>query len=435
MRWGVLSFLIGAALFAVEVEEPEFTIRVPILDYPFVSSNGFSFPSMDQSLALSNDFYQGLHHGIYWAYSGKDTFLSRLTVLGADILSTYLPLGGGWLHEEWHRAVMTKHQVSSFNDVYHFPLFAGSIAVSHVTDADLARLKQESPADFVRLAEAGMEANYEQVFDLEKESFFYGATPWNFALYWQAYAGNIAYLFTCASKGRADNFTDNQNAEDGANVERRDFTGLDCTAWVYDLHRPSEAYSARGAHPSGVGTNRYRRYSDLSSDERDYLALQSYLSLLNLLDPNLIGFTSFGNESRWNLSLRHHLTSFGYTIDVNLFWRRENLNLLVISHLYANGEKYFPGLDVQLLKYPFRWMSQDLFLSPRIMLWLQPKGQLFRTPESLFGGLFGTRVGRTVSENVEIYSDLEWKSEGWVAGRVYLEPNFSVRLGVSYLFF
>ncbi len=30
--------------------------------------------------------------------------------------------------------------------------------------------------------------------------------------------------------------------EEGADVKRRDFVGLDFTAWVYDLFRPDEPY-------------------------------------------------------------------------------------------------------------------------------------------------------------------------------------------------
>ena len=49
---------------------------------------------------------------------------------------------------------------------------------------------------------------------------------------------------------RADKFTIKSNLEE-RNIAKRDFVGLDCNAWVYDLFRPNEPYELRGIHPIG----------------------------------------------------------------------------------------------------------------------------------------------------------------------------------------
>jgi hypothetical protein len=70
-------------------------------------------------------------------------------------LAFYVPPGEAWLHEEWHRAVLSHCGIASYNDTYKFRLFGGVVNVSHVRDEDLERLKREHPAEFVRLAAAG----------------------------------------------------------------------------------------------------------------------------------------------------------------------------------------------------------------------------------------------------------------------------------------
>ena len=112
---------------------------------------------------------------------------------------TWMPLGDAWLHEEWHRAVLGRRGISSFNDVYNLPLFSDSIAVSHVRDAELAQLKQNHPAEFVRLSAAGIEAQYEFNLELEKDRFFSGVRNANGFLLWMNALNSIAYLDTCAS--------------------------------------------------------------------------------------------------------------------------------------------------------------------------------------------------------------------------------------------
>jgi hypothetical protein len=56
---------------------------------------------------------------------------------------------------------------------------------------------------------------------------------------------------------------------------------------------------ARGTHPSGVGIDRYVKYSDLTGEEQDFLKKQAYLSLLNFIDPQIISIHRFkrGNSA------------------------------------------------------------------------------------------------------------------------------------------
>ena len=420
--------------------EPKLILDLPAIDYPFNWSDGYTFPSMKQSLNVTKDFYEYTHFKLAQHFQNNPQW-GIVSIAAFDVLSDWLPLGSSWLHEEWHRAVLSNRKISSYDDIYNFKLFSESIAVSHVTDEDLIRLKHDHPTDFVRLSEAGIEAQYELNFALEKDHFFFNSQSKDTVLLYLNYLNNINYLLVCASP-QANSLTDQYNREDGSNISKRDFTGLDCTAWVYDLFRPDEPYQARGTHPSGTGIDRYIKYSDLSSEEKHYLKLQRNLSLINLLDPFLINYRGFNAFSpfnhkplRWNLTARHELTSFGYTIDANLFIKQAQTNLLFILHNYVNDRRMFPGLEMELLRRPATILNKHLYLTSRGMLWFQPDKQKFMTSKPEPGGLAAIKMNIPASKSVETYVELEAKTNGWVAGNVYLEKNFSVRMGITALVF
>ncbi len=374
-------------------------------------ARGFHAPSMEQALSWTASFYDASHRAIQRAWGKHERYAATSVVLFdfASIALFPLPLSDTWVHEEWHRAVLSNRGVASFDDVYRFRLNPGSIAVSHVRDENLARMKREHPADFVRAHAAGIEGEHALVLRLEKEHFFEGATSWNLPLYWFVKANSIAYIASGATN-EANRLTDQWERDEGARVSRRDFTGHDFTAWVYDLFRPDEPYEARGIHPSGVGTRRYVRESDLTGAERSYLRRQGRLATINLLDPNL--FVLYG--ARYNAAAAHVLTPFGYSVDLDLFARRPKL--FVALHGYVNHERIFPGIDATL---------RGTTLSPRVAFWKQPDHLLFRDLGGRLGGLAGVRVHRR-----KWFAEIEAKSAGWVEGNVHLDRSLNVRVGV-----
>ena len=256
-------------------------------------------------------------------------------------------------------------------------------------------------------------------------------------LYWIVKAGSIGYVMS-GSWDIVNRETDSFTAMYGADVASRDFTGHDFTAWAYDLHRPDEPYAARGVHPSGVGIDRYIKPEDLTSDELTYLKRQGRLQLLNLVDPFLLNLRGFmvtnplnKRPMRFNARAGHLLTPFGDTIDANVFLEQDDVRLFVVLHAYANGRRRLPEINAELVDYPVLFLGQRLLISPRAAVWLQPDHQRFDSDAAKPGGLIALRVHRRGSGRLSGYVDVEAKSAGWVAGRVYLRRNVSVRVGVS----
>jgi hypothetical protein len=413
-------------------------LELPVLDRDLSGTGELVVPTMEQSLALSKNLYGLVPHLIARSWEQNDRAARRLSS-AFGLLAFFLPLGEGWLHEEWHRAVLSNQGIDSFNDFYKLKVFEGVVRVSHVADSSLVRLKREMPLEQVRLTAAGIEGQYQHLTELEKDWFFFGAnrSPPGLALH--STLNSVSYVILSGTS-YADRQTDRMNRSEGADMSVRDFAGFDFTAWVYDLHRPEEPYQARGVHPSGVGIDRYIKTADLTSEERRFLRMQGILSLLNLVNPSLYGRDGFevshptSREAvRFNAGLRHLLTPFGYVVDLNLFLRPEGGNLFVVLRGYVNAGRRFPGVEAEMLKHPLQLGGHRLLLSPRVAVWLQPESLGFRTNEAAPGGLAEIRVDYGSVGRFAPFVSVAAKSAGWVAGEVRLDAARRVQMGLSAL--
>jgi hypothetical protein len=330
-------------------------LDVPALDVRANAVLGY-WPSMRQSMAVTKDAYYVLH-GAIMAIPYPDSLPSLLVgaidytlITFADYFSTAFPPFHGWHHEEWHRAVLSRRGIGSYNDVYDIPLSQSAIAVSHLKDEDLIWLKRMHPADQVRLSSAGIEADFERQIELDKDRFFHGTRAGTVFLEWLSTFNAILYMQTAAGNDSIQETLDLMDQE-GESMEARDFTGLDPDGWVYDLFRPGEPYEARGVHPTGVGIDRYRTVADLTRRERRYLAAVADLSWLNLVNPNLFGFYQFqagrvlGAPFRFNASLHSVMAPFGYTVGLNLFAKAGRYKLFGGLQSYMSESLVLPGLS------------------------------------------------------------------------------------------
>ena len=429
---------------------PALKLDWPLFDLPYqvaaMDTVGHGFfssyanPSMAQSLALSQSVYSSFHYGMKYFYDSNGFgMLTNVIYYGGTALGNYvfgwMPGGDGWLHEEYHRAVMSRFGVNSFNDMNLFPIGASTIYVSKVNDSDLIRMKKENPYDFVRMHVAGIEGQYLLINNLQRDNFFYNQNLLNEIVYWLTTLNSHLYVLTSpSSENDAQTKTMNEKETDMAS---RDFTGFDFNAWVYDLFKPHEPYEDRGAHPSGVGINRYRNSSDLTDEELKYLKLHGNLQMLNYLSPMMFGIRTIplGNSGfEGNFAIRHYLTSFGADIAANVFLKIKPFNMAFALHNYVNYRNYFPAIEAELVDYQVYIGKLGLYVSPRILIGMQPKDQVFKTGSPEFLGLFGLRIDFMASMHFLPYLDFTAKTDGWVAGNEYLSANASVRLGVSMRF-
>ena len=436
-----------AMAYAQHPDSTQVYLDMPLLTLPsqqqaFNTTGGFfqSYmnPGMENSLAYSTDLYTAGHWALNQAFpQNKDKRFQRLKrrlAIGVfDYLALQLPLGMGWVHEEYHRAVMTQYGVNSFNEVLLCQLGESTVSVSHIQDEELAMLCDQHHPDFVRLMSAGHEAAVDLSRTMQSNQFFYNQSLDNGILYWINAIENIAYIWMCATGNGDDTTTELNNNE--PTIESRDFTGMDMNAWAHALCYPDLPYAARGIHPSGVGINRYIMYDDIPDIGKAYLKLHLGLDVLNFISPMMIGFKEFqlAQTERGayygNFAFRHYLTAFGGDSSLDLYLKTPDCNLYSTLHVYDNHERVFGGLEVGLVDYPI--LDDKLLLGGTVMSWIQPKEMSFFTRKSSFGGLVKGRASYRW-RFMEPYAELGWKSKGWVAGNVNLDSGFFMKAGLRW---
>lgn len=423
-------------------------LEFPLIDLPYqcyatnTTGNffaGYANPSMQQSLAMSNNLYSSAHYGIKKLIKIKKSNFLRILVnnavaAGFDLFTFYTPFGFGWLHEEYHRAVMTRREINSFNDMNTFPFGQRTVSVRKVKDEDLIRLSNNHTYDFIRLQTAGLEGQYHQIQTLQKTDFYYNQDLPHIPLYWVSTMTNIIYVYNSSEASVFDKLIDEANQKEGTDISKRDFTGSDFTTWANALFNPDRPYEDRGIHPSGVGINRYIKPSELSPEELNYLKKQRNLQWLNILSPHLVGFPKIKLKSSekgnyyGSFAVRHLLTSFGNNISLDIFYQTPKNNFFFALHNYNNLNSSFFGIEGAIINKQF--LNNKVLVSGKGMIWTQPKNQSFTTKEASLGGMLSMR-GAYLRGIWLPYIELEGKTRGWVMGNVFLEDNISIRCGIS----
>ncbi len=453
--FAVLVVAAWLAAFSVGAQTSRDTVPLlldfPLLDLPyqtyasrtygnFLASYGS--PSPRQSLQVTTNFYSAAHFGLKKAFKGVEPLvLKELLTYGSaflfDALTITLPLGDAWLHEEYHRAVLTRREIKSANEINSFPpLGQGAYRVYRITDADLEHLHDNHPNDWRRLQVAGKEGELYLLQTLQRNNFFYHQNLPNLPLYWLTTISTGAYVRSCY-KASIDSTTAELEKKEGNDMLARDFTGPDYTAWVYSLFRPELRYAARGAHPSGVGINRYIRFTDLTSEELEFLKKQGRLQWLNFLSPTLFGFSKIRlkgspqGDHYGNFAVRSIITPFGNDISVEVWYQNPKYNFFASLHNYLNKDKQFVGIEAGMVDQPI--LNGRIGLSPRLMLWQQPENLAFTTDKGKLGGLLGLKARANLGRFTP-YLEVEGKTAGWVMGNVFLEENIGLSAGVSVFF-
>jgi hypothetical protein len=426
-------------------EEPEYPrarqlhFDLPAIDVRENASLGY-WPSMRQSMAVTKDTYYAVHGALLSIPYPKSwpswvvTLLDWGVIGATDYYTFAVPPFLGWHHEEWHRAVMSQYGIGSYDDINDFPIGQELVSVSHVKDADLVRLKREHPADQVRLSAAGIEADFARQIEFDKDRFFFGTRAGTVFVEWLGALNAIGYMTLAAEPG-SDKETSDFMAQEGNSVGVRDFTGLDPDGWVYDLFRPDEPYAARGVHPTGVGIDRYRSYSDLRPRERRYLKNTAALAWLNLVNPQLFGLYQFkagkfrGQALRFNASLHSVMAPFGYMLGLNLFAKAAQYNLFTTLNGFMSERLVLPGLSAELLRLPVPGLRA--YLTPRARLWLQSKDQRFDAGSAVPGAALEARLNVPLVSTLEAYVEAAAKTSGWIPGNEFLRSSLTLRTGLE----
>lgn len=416
-------------------------LQLPLVDFPQTSKLAHHYPSMQQSLTLSNTMYDLSFRGIDAAANAVFGKPGTENSRGKRILSASVRYGAGlafarygselpiplgvWAHEEFHRAVLGVNGISSKNGNWIGTRWDGT--VFGVSDDQLATMKRENLSGLLYSYVAGVQSEVMStrtnvVHDTYTKRSFY-KNP--------LYAYNAWYVwnyFRFATSSASDSVKVLAPPHESVNASERDFAGSDLNAWVYDMFSPNAPFSNRDDFPNGEGENRRLGYSDLSHEAQNYLQKQKKLALLNFLNPAIFCINRFSTDGlAFNVFFQYAPTHFGNDISIVVpVWTKKN-NLLFAIHNYNNHTDPFFGAEFGIVDKP---IGEKFRLSAIAHAWSQPEN--FYAMNGNAGGAMELDGSFAFTRNLSVTAGITAKSKGWMAGNPYLAQNISCRAGLSW---
>ncbi|GHU84463.1 hypothetical protein FACS189473_1910 [Spirochaetia bacterium] len=156
------------------------------LEYGFFES--YTHPGMDASLNITNDMFSAFHFGMkkFKDIVGLDTpwkrYIYYTGTAAGDSLFFFLPPGYAWMHESFHRAVLTHSGVRSHIE-YNLPQGA-------VTVPDSGSFLEVK--NYIRTTAAGMEGEVLLVEKMQRNNFFYEQNMFHEFAYWFLLLSDLA---------------------------------------------------------------------------------------------------------------------------------------------------------------------------------------------------------------------------------------------------
>jgi len=319
-------------------------------------------------------------------------------------------------HEEGHRSILTAKGIGSISQ----PFFnsQGAAYVNGVTDITLQNLRDNDLPTYIRLHTAGLESDYmltvreETIGSFEQDDFN------NFK--WEYLVRKMAimqyYLIGL--------FKYDKDLKEEANELNRDIVGLDTYGAARHLFRPTMPFQ------------RYTRYKELIGEEKRFINRAGYRSLLNLLNPLMVGRYNFklNDNTRINAGMGYTMAPFGDFIDENVWIKHRNTNLHVYFRQFQNKSTWFPAFGVGLYDYK---LTKSLRCDVVGHYWSQPKDFDFRTSRSFSGGAVDATLRYFLFSNlgavqaISVDLGLMVKTKGYLPEEVDMEKGVGMRFGLS----
>lgn len=448
--------------------KPKLNYNLPLIDFNHwknaaITSSNFNLPNSDGkpnlgdyavSVLKNPSMYQATElnmdavNTLAWSsqllsnqlIKPKTFFRKTANVITAQLLSGPsifilggFPLGGGWLHEEYHRAMLASNRVASKDPFDDFRLDITDGSVKNIYDDALRTFKKNDPNGFNRMLIAGAEGELLAVRKMQENNFFQNTNLPTELISFLYSASAVSYFYS--SYDNIDSTNIKGNIKDGANMLARDFTGHDFSGWIWHLFKPNVPYDSLGIHPSGVGINRYITSDRLSQQEKDYYEKTKRWSILNYASPMLFGFRKIKLKEGiyGNFAIQYQANSFGTDKELRIYFSNTKNKFCFGLHNYKNYNSNFYAAEFNWIDFRLKKM-ENISLTSRVMVGAQPKNQDFFTNQSQFFGLFSINTNYLLKNNIAAYLQVQAKTEGWVAGDEYLRSMLRFRTGLTFSF-
>ena len=354
--------------------------------------------------------YRLFARGLYSV--SKNEKVADLIQMGVHVLFL-MPL----THEEGHRSILTGQNIGSISQPY-FNKY-GAAYVKGVTDITLENLRNNDLPTYIRLHTAGLESDYMLTKRVETLGSFEQDDFKNFKWeYWIRKFAILQYYVPGLFKFEID--LDEENDE-----LKRDIVGHDLYGATRHLFRPTMDFY------------RYTRYADLTEEERRFVNRIGYRSLLNLLNPLIIGKNNFkfNATTKFNIGMGYTMTPFGDFIDENIWIKHKGLNIGFYARQFQNKENWFNGFGLSINDYQ---IFQKISVTLSGHFWKQPVDLDFNTTKSFSGGAIDTDIrywfhnnGKFGIAGCSIDLGLIYKTQGFLPEELNMKEHLGVRIGTS----
>lgn len=405
--WGVLCFFVFPKVFSQNIQTHDSLNPVGIYDFSII--NGENLLTMRQT----NTNYVSANRILARLINKKPSKVDRFLQFGISFL------GVAVTHEEGHRSILTDLEVGSVSQP--FSIFKGAAYVKGVTDETLIDLRDNNLDDYVRLHTAGLESDYailtrtETLLAFEEDSFE------NLGIdYLTRKASLLGYYLTNLIP---DLFS---SLEEEENELERDIVGHDLYGAIKNLHRPDIAFY------------RYTNFDDLTNEERKFARKVGWLSMLNIINPMLLGINNFKvNQSlKANAGLGYTMAPFGGFLDENIWFNyKDRYKIHLYLRQFHNKENLFLGAGVKLFNHSL--FADKVILNSEFHYWNQPENLDFITSASISGVGGALDVGyKILNEDKDASSlylnlGLSHKGQGFLPEYASLDKRTMFNLGVS----
>ena len=207
----------------------------------------------------------------------------------------------------------------------------------------------------------------------------------------------------------------------------RDIVGHDVFGMIYHLYRPGDTYS------------RYKKYSDLRTEERRFANRIGWRSLLNMVNTNSITGEPLSMSGELFLSgaMGYCLAPFGDFIDEKIYITYGGLNIGAYARQAQNRRSWFPAGGVSLVDYK---LFTCLALTGRGHLWMQPDELDFNTTTPVPGGaleldlrwFFPNRNSESSLKAMGMSLGCLYKTAGFMPEIESHDEHFSINMGVVF---
>lgn len=411
MREFVFCTLLLMAFFTCGAQTDSIAKRVHFTEYPFIILDS---PAKLFTMRQVNENYIS-------AYRLYANFLNNnfkpwvsYSIQAASFLVFFEKL----THEEAHLSILTGNNIVSFSLPYS--LSGKSGYVNGVTDQTLKNLRDTNFPNFMRLYTAGFESDYLLNWRAQSLMSFGDEAYKNMGV---EYILRKIMLMQYTLIGFFKYDVDEPEETDEL---QRDVVGNDFYGSIRHLFRPTMEFK------------RYTLYNELTDQELSYMRRIGFRTFINLIDPNLFGFSNFGigKNLKINAALGHLMCPFGDFIDEKLWvLYRDKLKVSIYLRQFENENYWFWGGGAGVSDFQ---INNKVSATIKVHWWDQPVNFGFAQQVHEPGGaveLKGkyrfyplTQSGpKAVSVNIGVI----YKTKGYLPEEFYLQQHLGINVGLS----